>query len=130
MVVTSAEESGFAYPYSLTVEYDPDLTDAPPATVFRLRPSRPNPFRPSIHSFTRIVFDLVRPSPATRLSIFSADGRLVWQEELGLRAAREGHVAVWDGRNVAGKLVGTGIYYCVLEAEGEKAMATLAVVRD
>ena len=130
LVVSSAENSGFAYDYLYGVEFDPDLTDAPPAVATALRPNYPNPFHPVEHQQTRLVFDLVSPSTETRLSIFSTTGDLVWQQDLGTRAAREGHAATWDGRNLSGKLVGTGVYHLLLETDGRRTTRSLAVVRD
>ena len=130
LVVSSAEDSGFAYDYLYEVEFDPDLTDAPPALATVLRPNFPNPFRPDEHQQTRLVFDLVSPSTETRLSIFSTTGDLIWQQDLGSRAAREGHAAVWDGRNRSGKIVATGVYHLLLETDGHKAASSLAVIRD
>ena len=130
LVVSSAEDAGFAYDYLYEVKYDPGLTDAPPAMATVLRPNYPNPFHPSEHQQTQLVFDLLSPSVQTRLSIFSTTGDLVWQQDLGSRAAREGHAAVWDGRNRSGKLVATGIYYLLLETDGQQITRSLAVVRD
>ena len=130
LVISSAENSGFAYDYLYGVEFDPDLTDAPPALATELRPNYPNPFHPSEHQQTRLVFDLISPSAETRLSIFSTTGDLVWQQDLGTRAAREGHAAIWDGRNLSGKLVSTGVYYLLLETDGRQTTRSLAVVRD
>ncbi len=130
LVISSAENSGFAYDYLYGVEFDPDLTDAPPALATELRPNYPNPFHPGEHQQTRLVFDLISPSAETHLSIFSTTGDLVWQQDLGTRAAREGHAAIWDGRNLSGKLVSTGVYYLLLETDGRQTTRSLAVVRD
>ena len=129
LVVSSAENAGFAYDYLYEVEYDPDLTDAPAALATALRPSYPNPFQPILHQQTRLIFDLTTPSVETRVAIFSPSGDLVWQQVLGTRAAREGHAVAWDGRNLAGKLVGTGVYHVLLETDGQRLTRSLAVVR-
>ncbi|MDP6699679.1 MAG: FlgD immunoglobulin-like domain containing protein, partial [Candidatus Latescibacteria bacterium] len=116
--------------YLYEVGYDPDLTDAPAALATALRPSYPNPFRPILHQQTRLIFDLTTPSVETRVAIFSPTGDLVWQQVLGARAAREGHAVAWDGRNLAGKLVGTGVYHVLLETDGQRLTRSLAVVRE
>ncbi len=130
MVITSGEEAGFAYPYALEVEYDPELTDAPAAVASGLRPTMPNPFRPAQGTPVRFVFDLAEPSENTQLSIYAASGNLVWQQDLGPRAARQGHATTWDGRNATGKLVASGIYYLTLETDNRVAKRALAVVRE
>ena len=130
LVISSAEDHGVAYPYQVSVEFDPDLTDARAALATLFEPSYPNPFRLGQHQQTHLVFDLAAPSAQTRLSILSTNGDLVWWKDLGPRAARENHVVPWDGRNAAGKFVASGIYHLLLEADGQTALHRLAVVRD
>ena len=130
LVISSAEDHGAAYPYQVSVEFDPDLTDARAALATLFEPSYPNPFHLGQHRQTHLVFDLATPSTQTRLSIFSTNGDLVWWKDLGSRAARENHVVPWDGRNAAGKLVASGVYHLVLEADDQTALHRLAVVRD
>lgn len=128
MVITSGEESGFAYPYAVDAVYDPELTDVPPALASSLRPPLPNPFRSGAGGQVRFVFDLAQASERTRLSLFAAAGDLVWQSDLGPRAARQGHSVQWNGRNAAGKPVAAGVYYLILETDGQVARRTMAVL--
>ncbi len=129
LVLVNEDLGGVGYQYLVAVEYDPDLTDRELPLTFRLRQSFPNPFRPSVHQTTALPFDLSVPSLSTRLSIFAVDGRLVRSYDLGrLRAASHTRFS-WDGRNAKGELVGSGLYYYVLEADQHRAQGTLAVVR-
>ena len=130
LVATAAEHTGLAYEHLFTAQFDPNLTDRPTALATLLKPNYPNPFRPSQHAHTRLAFDLATPSVETRLALFTANGTLVWERELGPRAARAGYEEEWDGRNAAGNLVASGIYHLLLEADGTAAKRTLAVVRD
>ena len=130
LVATSAERTGLAYQHLFTAQFDPSLTDAPAALATLLKPNYPNPFRPGQHSHTRLMFDLAFPSRKTRLALFTANGTLVWEQDLGSRRADEYNDVVWDGRNLAGNLVASGIYHLLLEADGTAAKRTLAVVRD
>ena len=132
LVATAAERTGLAYQHLFTAQFDPNLTDpdVPAALATLLKPNYPNPFRPSQHPHTQLAFDLAFPSIQTRLSIFSANGDLVRRMDLGARAAREGYEEQWDGRNAAGKLVASGIYHLLLEADGTAAKRTIAVLRD
>ena len=130
LVATSAKHTGLAYQHLFTAQFDPDLTDAPTALATLLKPNYPNPFRPGQHPHTRLAFDLAFPSRKTRLALFTANGTLVWEQDLGERAARADHAVLWDGRNAAGNLVASGIYHLLLEADGTAAKRTLAVVRD
>ena len=130
LVATSAKHTGLAYQHLFTTQFDPDLTDQPTALATLLKPNYPNPFRPGQHPHTRLAFDLAFPSRKTRLALFTANGTLVWEQDLGERAARADHAVLWDGRNDAGNPVASGIYHLLLEADGTAAKRTLAVVRD
>ena len=130
LVASSAERTGSAYQHLFTAQFDPDLADAPAALATLLKPNYPNPFRPGPHPHTRLAFDLAFPSTQTRLSIFSANGTLVWDKDLGPRRADEYDDVTWDGRNAAGNPVASGIYHLLLEADGTTAKRSLAVVRN
>ncbi|MCY4605439.1 MAG: hypothetical protein OXE49_14515 [Gemmatimonadetes bacterium] len=132
LVATAAERTGLAYQHFFTAQFDPNLInpDRPAALATLLKPNYPNPFRPSQHPHTRLAFDLAFPSSKTRLALFTANGVLIWEQDLGERAARQDHAVLWDGRNLAGSLVASGIYHLLLEADGTAAKRTIAVVRD
>ena len=132
LVATSAEHTGLARQHFFTAQFDPNLTnpDRPAALATLLKPNYPNPFRPGQHPHTRLAFDLAFPSRKTRLALFTANGTLVWEQDLGERAAQADHAVLWDGRNLAGNPVASGIYHLLLEANGTAAKRTLAVVRD
>ena len=75
----------------------------------------PNPFNPE----TWIPFQLHTPAPV-RLSIYDVRGALVWEIDLGQRAAgryltRAGAVH-WDGRDQMGQRVASGMYLYRLQA--------------
>ena len=132
LVATSAERTGLAYQHFFAAQFDPSLTDPdrPAALAPLLKPNYPNPFRPSQHPHTRLAFDLAFPSRETRLALFTANGALVWEQDLGERAARQDHAVLWNGRNATGNLVASGIYHLLLETDGTAAKRTIAVVRD
>ncbi len=139
LVATSAERTGLAYQHLFTAQFDPDLTDAPAAVATNfpnpfhpaaLAANYPNPFRPGQHPYTRLAFALAVPSRKTHLSIFSTNGTLIWEQDLGPRRADEYDDVLWDGRNLAGNLVASGIYHLLLETDGTAAKRTIAVVRD
>ena len=129
LVLVVKNLTGFGYPYRVTAEYDPAFTDEIIPLALHLKQNYPNPFRPGAQTHTVLPFDLSRPSTSTRLSIFSVDGRLVRLLEMGSQLARS-HTATWDGRNQAGKLVESGIYFYVLEADGTRRRRKMAVVRE
>ena len=132
VILVSTEETGFGYEYLITAEHDPDLTETSGPEVFALRQSYPNPFLPDEPDALDVTIEFDLPESLDeaqiRLSIFGSDGSLIWTrgpETLSWNF----HKWPWDGRNSAGKLVGSGIYYYLLEANSQKAVRTLAVVR-
>jgi hypothetical protein len=74
----------------------------------------PNPFGRS----ATIRVSLPRAAQA-KLAIYSADGRLI----RALRAS--GSRVVWNGADDAGKPVGRGVYYCLLQGPGLSASRKL-----
>jgi flagellar hook assembly protein FlgD len=65
----------------------------------------PNPFKER----ATVSFSLTRPSPVS-VSVYDVTGRLV--RSLADRPFSEGtHVLSWDGKDVAGRPVGAGIYF-------------------
>ena len=70
-----------------------------------LEQNAPNPFRPT----TTIAYTVPR-NDFVRLDVFDVTGRLV--RELVGRAQPAGHHRViWDGRDTAGRRVGSGVYF-------------------
>ncbi len=86
----------------------------PPFT--ELLPNYPNPFNPD----TWIPYRLATPG-RVEIRIHSVDGRLVAQFDLGYRDAGEylsqKSAFHWDGRNLAGEIARSGIYFCTLHTE-------------
>ncbi|MFH1009142.1 MAG: FlgD immunoglobulin-like domain containing protein [Candidatus Latescibacterota bacterium] len=68
-----------------------------------------------------------------RARIFTSAGELVKTLDIGEVEAgshREQEEAIhWDGANEAGFLVGSGVYFCVVEADGDRRICKLAFVR-
>jgi hypothetical protein len=130
VVLSSLEQSGAGFEYTVAAEYDSNLlSGGTDSLVFRLEQNRPNPFRILGLEKTVIPYALDEASDDTRISIFSATGELVRVLKQGQRSARS-FAATWDGTNQQGEAVGSGIYFYVLEANGRTAKRTLAVVRD
>ncbi len=140
LVVSNTAFAGIGFPYSVSAQYGSGMTGGRLPAEVVLGHWFPNPFflgrgdehnghssecPPSLTCF-RYMLD---SAGSGELSIFSADGRLVRRLDLEKRLAREYEV-VWDGRNEAGRLVGSGLYYYVLDADGGKRRGTLAVVRE
>jgi hypothetical protein len=85
--------------------------DDPPA-ITMLSGVQPNPFAGS----TTVGFDLARAAHV-RLAIYDPLGRLVTVLEDGERPAGR-HTLVWDGRDVVGRRVRTGMYFLRFDGDG------------
>ncbi|MEE2657133.1 MAG: MXAN_6640 family putative metalloprotease [Candidatus Latescibacterota bacterium] len=128
LVLSNVDLVGIGFDYSLSIEYDPELTNAPTPDRLVLGPTSPNPYHPGPAPVV-IPYELDRASLVTRMSLYSAGGELVRSFELGERSPRR-HTLHWDGTNQEGTIVASGIYYYVLEADGVAMKRALAVIRD
>ncbi len=81
-------------------------------SVFRLVQNTPNPFNP----VTTVAYDVPRDSEVS-VRVYDVAGRLVRTLVDGVQDAGA-HQIVWDGRSDRGESVGSGIYFCVMEAPG------------
>ena len=92
------------------VQYQPDSVKET-----RLLPNYPNPFNPE----TWIPYELAAPTNV-HLEIYAADGQLVRHLHPGRKQAGRYHLrsraAYWDGRDYAGALTASGVYFYVLHA--------------
>ena len=106
-----------------TLEYLID-TSVPTETV--LLPNYPNPFNPE----TWIPYDLAEAAEVY-IRIYNTKGKSVRQLSLGFQTAgtyrTRSRAAYWDGRNSAGELVASGIYFYTLQA-GQTSSATRRMV--
>ncbi len=88
----------------------------------------PNPFNPE----TWIPYQLSEAADV-KVSIYSADGRLVRVLSLGHRGAgvyrSKSRAAYWDGRNAVGEPVGSGVYFYTLESGVFRATRKLLIVK-
>jgi len=103
------ENSGSAYVYSgFVTGIDEEISDVP--TTFSLEQNYPNPFNPT----TTIKYDLPKDSKVV-LSIYNLLGQEIRTLVNGTETAGRKAV-VWNGKNDAGKTVGSGVYVYRLEA--------------
>jgi len=94
-----------------------------PAAGLALSQSAPNPF----HASTTIAFTL--PERATvDLAVYDVAGRRVATLATGVRPAGT-HEVEWNGTDSAGRRVGTGVYFCKLDAGGRSVTRKIAVLR-
>ena len=83
----------------------------------------PNPFNPR----TTIAFDLPRAG-VVQLSVHDVAGRLV-RVLVDETLSPGSHEAVWDGRDAAGREVGSGSYVARLAFDGKVETATMSLLR-
>jgi hypothetical protein len=95
--------------------------DLPPVLV--LHGAAPNPFNPA----TDIRFDLARTG-RVRVDVLTVDGRRV--ATLADRTLGGGsHAVPWDGRNQAGRTMGSGMYLYAVEVDGVRQLGRMTLVK-
>jgi hypothetical protein len=95
--------------------------DTPPATV--LGANFPNPFNPS----TTIPFSLERDARVT-LRVFDIAGRLV-ATLVDAPLPSGSHVATWNGRDVRGDAVSSGVYLVKLESADARLTRKIVLLK-
>jgi hypothetical protein len=92
-------------------------------SMYVLKGVSPNPFNP----VTTVTYEV--PTDASiRLAIYSVTGRLVRTLVDGEVGA--GHrTVVWDGRDDRGREVGSGVYFCRMEAAGFDDTAKMVLMK-
>jgi hypothetical protein len=113
-------------PTQLTIALATPLTTPPRET--RLLRNYPNPFNPE----TWIPYHLSKTADVD-IEIYDASGRLIRSLNLGIQPAgrydERGRAAYWDGRNDAGELVSSGIYFYSLHAENFHATQKMILAK-
>ncbi len=101
-----------------------DDTTPPSLEAIHLHQNYPNPFNPS----TRIGFSLNLPA-ITDLKIYNARGQLV-RTLLDRTAIASGeHTVVWDGKDDAGAIVSSGIYFYRLSGGGKSITRRMLLMK-
>jgi hypothetical protein len=79
-------------------------------TVFRLVGNTPNPSTPK----TSIAYNVLHESQVS-IVVYDVSGRRVATLVDGVVEPGR-HYVTWDGRNDSGESVGSGVYFCTMEA--------------
>jgi hypothetical protein len=77
--------------------------------------SYPNPFSPDNGQAARLAY-IVERDGWTRVYVYDARGRRVWQTESFARAGQD-NIVLWDGRNNRGQLASNGLYIIIVTTE-------------
>jgi hypothetical protein len=127
--IDTSVEPGNTYHYELVIRTgagdefrSPIATATIPTLVASLGQNQPNPFNPT----TTIEYTLSERSPAV-LNIYDAAGSLVARLDQGVQGAGL-HRVQWDGRDVHGHSVASGVYLYRMEGmrrEGPRKMVLL-----
>ena len=107
----------------VSLEQAVHVPEDPVSYLTALHPSVPNPFGAS----TELHYSLSHPCEVS-LKVFDVAGRLVAVLEDGWREAGHHH-RKWDGRNLSGHEVASGVYFSRLQAEGTTLESKIVVVR-
>jgi hypothetical protein len=91
--------------------------------TFRLLENAPNPFNPR----TSVRFHVPHESDVS-IRIYDVSGRLVRELVDGVTEPGR-HEAVWDGRSDSGQAVGSGVYFCVMEAEAFRGSQKMLLLK-
>ena len=95
--------------------------DAP--TAFSLAQNVPNPFNP----VTTIAYDVPHEARVA-IRVYDVAGRLVRTLVAGKESPGR-HEAVWNGRNDTGEPVGSGVYFCTMEAGEFRATGKMLLLK-
>ena len=90
---------------------------------FALYQNYPNPFNPT----TTIAFDLDRSGDVT-VAIYNMLGQKV-RTLINKKMTKGHHTVRWDGRDDAGNLLASGIYYCRLSADKRHAVRKMLLMK-
>jgi hypothetical protein len=96
----------------------------PKPQVFALEQNSPNPFNP----VTNIFFSIPERAEV-ELYVCDVSGRVVKKLVDGVRMEPGRHEATWDGRNDAGKVVSSGVYFCKLLAADKVAQMKMVILK-
>jgi len=108
---------------TITLEVGTAADDPALPWAFALEPNYPNPFNPS----TQIHFSL-SAGVDVRLEVFNTLGRRVATLVEGFRSAGE-HTVTWDGRDIHGSSVPSGVYLYRLTAGTETALRKMTLLK-
>jgi hypothetical protein len=94
----------------------------------------PNPFRPGGNLSVTVPFVLTNGGGSPRVTIHDARGRLVRQIQMPDTFSSAGslggfHQVTWDGRDGAGRIVPSGVYFMALQGQGLSDARRIVVLR-
>jgi len=106
--------------------------EVPAPSSFELLAGYPNPFRRETH----IAFSVRLPFPPSgrdatsfvSLQIYDLQGRYVRTLFRGV-PQQEQYLFTWDGTDEAGRVVPSGVYFCILRAKGQRQIQKITFLK-
>ncbi len=111
--------------YASFIDILVDNIDEQPNTPkdFNLISAYPNPFNPEVTLKTRI-----REPGNVTLSIYNLQGQMIFQEKV--HTGQSGYWNYqWNGKNSAGRLMPSGLYFCKIKTKNNVLRTTVTLVR-
>jgi len=141
MIITRSDTvSAQNYQYAATVQFEPGLNNGLiPPSADRVYQNFPNPFViTDANSTTKFPLSLTSSSDV-KLFVFTSSGELVWKQTWLNQGAGNYDVTEfppaflpfqWDGRNLKGEYVASGIYLYRIVTNGASVTKKLVVVNE
>ena len=86
----------------------------------------PNPFSPGSDEFTAITFS-TRTAGSVDIHIYDTGGNLVWSKEVIVDQGK--YYINWNGKNMQGRTVANGTYFCKVAFQGKTVIKKIAVLQ-
>jgi len=89
----------------------------------------PNPFNPKTGGTTSIKLSIPNTAEDIKIKIYSLSGDLVSEDTYNNYTGGYSYTFVWDGKNQKGELCAPGVYFVVVDVDGEKVRNKIVLVR-
>ncbi len=119
--ISSLQTADGSWEVDTQIDLDRGVGTAPRTTG--LIGNTPNPFNP-----TTVIRYRLSEAASVTLQVIDVSGRVVRTLVDGARPAGESEV-VWNGRNDAGQIVSSGVYFSRLLTNGESSIRKMALIR-
>ena len=121
--IDSAFNNGYPFISDLKWSVDVGENELPGVETISAVYASPNPFNPE----TKIVFNLTKNS-YVRLDIYNIKGQLV-RNLVNENLPAATHQIIWNGTNRQGLNVSSGVYFCVVQADGSAKSNKLLLLK-
>jgi len=88
----------------------------------------PNPFNPKTGGTTSIKLSIPNTAEDIKIKIYSLSGDLVSEDTYNNYTGGYSYTFVWDGKNQKGELCAPGVYFVVVDVDGEKVRNKIVII--